>query len=964
MTTFLSDIILNNENDIQFKNSAGSNAGKISQTGNDLVLSNDQGDILLGDGASDVYIGDGTNSVDILFEQSGSIKADDNASGVTITLGSNNTNIAFGGAVSFGGGVTAFSAASANTVDLGASATPFLNVYAAHHVGGNSINYATSRGWVEDSVPLSETQVGEFGGNFVKNGDVDENAVVRGQDCFNNKALLWKAIAHDTDDDADGGWNKNITIPANNDIGYLSYVYFMADFTADSATQGGNRDGTVYLGCGTTSGQTLNLNGTNNTNPYFVSQSLFTINNGSPAVANRWYLMVGVIQPYNDETTGTDTISGVYDVETGEKVLSGAEFKMGNNTTTQMHRTYLYYDESGDAGENVYFWNPGFHAIDGSEPKLQDLLKRQTIANTVKVGRDGHNLIDFTTDNQIDFRVADGNRLRLTQTALAPITTDTVSLGTSSLNFSDLFLDSGGVVNFDNGDVTLTHSSDKLKVEGGYFGVGGAPSYNFHVIGTGWAGQGLAVETTDTSKGAVISLVSDRNFQVASRGGTFDIRDVTGSLDDRRFHINSSGNATFSHNVTLPGFVLDGNTITGIDDSDEFTDDDAHIMTSAAINDRFYVPGSTLSAGTINFTGELNFTGNGAKYIDVFTLANSNDFTIRHHNETGNLFENAFKSTANGATYLYHDGNTKLTTKSDGVDITGELQCDTLDVEGNGEANRMTLNGTSFPQLFLINGSGNDQTLQLGVAGGSAYLKKSDATGQVLFRNSNNTDLMTIGMGDGGQVTVLNELQAGSLDINGAADISGNLTVGGTVDGVDIATRDGVLTSTTTTANAALPKTGGTMTGAITLPASNPTNANHATRKAYVDAQVLARKESFILACSDETNDLSASSGTPKVTFRMPYAFTLTYVRATVSTAPVGSTIIVDVKKGGSTIFSTKVSIDANAESSFEATTPRVFAAAASEVSFNEDEEVNIFLDQVGSSTAGKGLKVMLIGQQ
>ena len=34
------------------------------------------------------------------------------------------------------------------------------------------------------------------------------------------------------------------------------------------------------------------------------------------------------------------------------------------------------------------------------------------------------------------------------------------------------------------------------------------------------------------------------------------------------------------------GFVLDGNTITGVDDSGEFTDDDAHIMTSAAVNDR------------------------------------------------------------------------------------------------------------------------------------------------------------------------------------------------------------------------------------------------------------------------------------------------------------------------------------------------------------------------------------------
>ena len=49
------------------------------------------------------------------------------------------------------------------------------------------------------------------------------------------------------------------------------------------------------------------------------------------------------------------------------------------------------------------------------------------------------------------------------------------------------------------------------------------------------------------------------------------------------------------------------------------------------------------------------------------------------------------------------------------------------------------------------------------------------------------------------------------------ASVTGNLAVTGTVDGVDIATRDGTLTSTTTTANAALPKAGGTMTGALTI---------------------------------------------------------------------------------------------------------------------------------------------------
>jgi hypothetical protein len=44
--------------------------------------------------------------------------------------------------------------------------------------------------------------------------------------------------------------------------------------------------------------------------------------------------------------------------------------------------------------------------------------------------------------------------------------------------------------------------------------------------------------------------------------------------------------------------------------------------------------------------------------------------------------------------------------------------------------------------------------------------------------------------------------------------LTGAITTNSTFDGVDIATRDGILTSTTTTADAALPKAGGTLTGA------------------------------------------------------------------------------------------------------------------------------------------------------
>ena len=43
---------------------------------------------------------------------------------------------------------------------------------------------------------------------------------------------------------------------------------------------------------------------------------------------------------------------------------------------------------------------------------------------------------------------------------LTPHVSDGVSLGTGSLMFSDLFLASGSVVNFNNGDMTITHASN------------------------------------------------------------------------------------------------------------------------------------------------------------------------------------------------------------------------------------------------------------------------------------------------------------------------------------------------------------------------------------------------------------------------------------------------------------------------------------------------------------------------
>lgn len=116
--------------------------------------------------------------------------------------------------------------------------------------------------------------------------------------------------------------------------------------------------------------------------------------------------------------------------------------------------------------------------------------------------------------------------------------------------------------------------------------------------------------------------------------------------------------------------------------------------------------------------------------------------------------------------------------------------------------------------------------------------------------------------------------------------------------------------------------------------------------------------ETIILACSDETTAIT--TGTAKVTFRMPYAFTLTAVRASVTTAPTGSTIIIDINEGGSTILSTKLSIDATEKTS----TTAASAAVISDTALADDAEMTIDFDQVGSTIAGAGVKVYLIGHQ
>lgn len=122
------------------------------------------------------------------------------------------------------------------------------------------------------------------------------------------------------------------------------------------------------------------------------------------------------------------------------------------------------------------------------------------------------------------------------------------------------------------------------------------------------------------------------------------------------------------------------------------------------------------------------------------------------------------------------------------------------------------------------------------------------------------------------------------------------------------------------------------------------------------EASITGKPFELMVAVGDETTP--HTTGTAKVTFRMPRAVTLSAVKASVTTAPTGAALQIDVNKAGSTIFSANTKIDAGSKTSVGGSQPGTLSTTA----IAADDEMTIDIDTVGSTVAGAGLKVTLLG--
>ena len=233
------------------------------------------------------------------------------------------------------------------------------------------------------------------------------------------------------------------------------------------------------------------------------------------------------------------------------------------------------------------------------------------------------------------------------------------------------------------------------------------------------------------------------------------------------------------------------------------------LATAASASDLVQINTFVKVIGTGDITLDT-FTGNGS--TAAYTLSVSPGSENNTQVYVNAVYQNKDTYTVSGTTLTFdtapvNNAEIEVTAGSRNVSFT---DVNDLTISGDlvlADTKKLKLGNSSDLEIYhdtsnsIIrdNGAGHIQILSGTVTVGNAALSKTSA----LFSS-------------GGAQTLYYDNDPMFVTSSTGIGITGNIAVSGTVDGVDIATRDGILTSTTTTAGAALPKAGGAMTGAIT----------------------------------------------------------------------------------------------------------------------------------------------------
>lgn len=176
--------------------------------------------------------------------------------------------------------------------------------------------------------------------------------------------------------------------------------------------------------------------------------------------------------------------------------------------------------------------------------------------------------------------------LRLEPTTLSPASNDLIALGSTSVGWADLHLATGGVINWANGEVTLTETdANTLTLAGATFV---APT----IRGSSSVGGSISISATNAGSGTTDTLTLNASvYQLQSRGGAASYLTI-----DASGHLYVAGSSSFGTKDVLLGRTQGSAWMT----TTNVVSTQGESASSVILNDNIYT--SVEAAGTVDNT--------------------------------------------------------------------------------------------------------------------------------------------------------------------------------------------------------------------------------------------------------------------------------------------------------------------------------------------------------------------------
>lgn len=223
-----------------------------------------------------------------------------------------------------------------------------------------------------------------------------------------------------------------------------------------------------------------------------IGTSAVTVGGTSQDIDFGWYAS-GSKSFVLDAGAGTLTMAGIDVSITGDLTIDTEDINLGDDDDLEFGDSqdvlmrFSTADVSDpcfvigldDTSQQMHITDKAAIATDwarsaGTHPELAIHSNTTPITDYLAIGNhDGTTAhIDVVGGTTLSLDIAGTAEVLVTASATSPATSDSNALGTGTLMWSDLFLASGAVINFNNGNVTVTHSAGLLTIGSGGLSVG------------------------------------------------------------------------------------------------------------------------------------------------------------------------------------------------------------------------------------------------------------------------------------------------------------------------------------------------------------------------------------------------------------------------------------------------------------------------------------------------------------